>query len=380
MAFTAEQQAMELINRAKQILVTTKDHAEVDSIAAVLAMGLWLQKMNKSFDVVVPGFDAKTLPSFFASTIPLHPRVGAMRAFHVNVNVGTVPLAELMYDVKDGMLDITLVPKSGEWSAQDINFKSGDDRYDLVIAIDSSDLASLGEMSREHADFLMRTTIINIDCHATNEYWGQVNLVDLNAVATTEILYGWMERWNKALIDAPIATSLLAGMVAKTKSFRTNDVTHQTLQAASNLIALGAEREKIVHGLWRNRSISNLKLWGRVLARLNQDQELGLVWSVLTESDFTEIGVAPEALHGVVDELLAYAPEAKVVALIWQHASEIFVSLYTTTNLSATELARPFGGSGTRDRAMFPYRDASNVTEAATKIVERLRETLKILK
>lgn len=379
MAFTAEQQATELINRAKQILVITKDHAGIDTIAAALAMGLWLQKLHKTFDIVVPNFDQKSLPSFLPTQPLLRPSIGAMRAFHVSVDVSRVPLSELMYDVKNGKLDITLVPKSGEWSLQDATFKPGDDRYDLVMALDSPDMASLGEASKNHAEFFMRTTIINIDCHPTNEYWGQVNLVDLNAVSSTEILHGWIERTNHVLIDAPLATCLLTGMVAKTKSFRTANVTHQTLQAASMLIEKGAEREKIVQGLWRNQSIANLKLWGRILARLNQDKELGLVWSVLTESDFAEIGVPPDALHGVVDELLAYAPEARVIAFIWQHASQIFVSIYTTTPLSAAELARPFGGSGTRDRAMFPYRESQNVTEASTKIVERLRETLRTL-
>ncbi|MSR85250.1 hypothetical protein EXS71_02325 [Candidatus Uhrbacteria bacterium] len=379
MAFTAEQQAIELISRAKQILIITKQHAGIDTVASALAMGLWLEKLHKSFDMVIPDFDAKSLPSFLPTTFELHKTIGPMRAFHILLNVRDVSLSELMYDVRDGQLDVTLIPKQGEWSEQDVKFKSGEDRYDLVIALDAPDLHSLGQAVTEHADFFYRTTIINIDASATNEHWGQVNLIDLNAVSTSEILYGWLERWNRSLIDTPLATALLTGMIAKTKSFRTANVTPKTLEAAGALMTLGADREGINHGLWRNRPLTTLKLWGRALARLNQDKDLGFVWTTLSDSDFVEIGASPDALEGVVDELVAYAPEAKIVALIYQQANKILVSLHTAPPFSAAELARPFGGTGSRDRTIFPFQ-AANLNEATTQIVDRLRSTLQSLK
>ncbi len=376
MALSAEQQAIELISRANTILVTTRENPTVDSIASVVAVGLLLKKLQKNFDAVIAGWDPKQAPDFLPQTVEIAPEIGAMRTFHLEVNVKDVPLAELAYDVKNDLLDIAIIPKKGSWTPQDITFKHGEDRYDLVITVDAPDLASIGAFAREQADFFYRTPIINIDANPTNEYWGQVNLVDLNAVSTTEVLFGWIERWNRSLVDEPMGTALLAGMVAKTKSFRTANVTPKTLAASSTLVELGAKREQIVHGLWRTRSVRTLKLWGRALSRLEQDHELGLVWTTLGETDFVEAGVGPEALEGVVDELISYAPEAKAIAVITQRSSQLLVNLYASAPFSADELARPFNGSGTRDHATFSIVGAHSLLEATQQVIDRLKQTM----
>jgi len=377
MALQPFEQAVELIGRSKNILITSREQATMDSISSALAIGLVLKKLNKTFDIVIPHFDSKRLPDFLPSSPEIRSTLGAVRAFHLSVDVRETPLSELMYDVKDGKLEITIVPKQGEWSDADISLKPGSDRYDLVIAIDTPDLASLGDVFRHKADFFYRTTVINIDCSSTNEYWGQVNLVDLNAVATSEVVCGFLSRWNKQHIDADVATAILTGMIARTRSFRTSNVTPKTLRLSSDLVALGARRGEIVQGLWRNQSIATLKLWGRILSRLEQDRESGLVYAVIYETDFIESGARHEALEGVVEELITYAPEAKVVTLIEQTRDGLFVHVHAQAPLNASELVRSFGGTGSRDRAHFKFEGTSDIPEAKQVILEKILAYLK---
>lgn len=381
MTLTPEQQALEHVTRAKRILVITKEHATNDAVAAALAMSLFLKKMGKEADVVVPGFDKTKAPAFLPHLDTIKPAAGAMRAFLLTLDVSNVPLGELLYDVRDKKLEMTIVPKAGEWSPKDLSFKHGEDRYDLVITVDAPDMRSLGKLATDHADFLYRTTIVNIDRDPANEHWGQINIVDLNAVATTEVLFGLFEKWNRNLINDELATALLAGMISKTSSFRAQNVTPKTLAAASQLVAMGARREEIVHGLWRTRSVPTLKIWGRALSRLEQDRELGLVWTILTKQDFIETGSTDAALEGMVHELVAYAPDAKVVALIFEPPTgAVCVSLYVNPPLSAAELARPFGASGNRDRAVFRLPENQSLLEGMKTTIAKLKETLKTVK
>lgn len=379
MARTQEQQAQELISRARQILVTTRELPSMDALASVLAVGHLLKKAQKSFDLVIPGWDPKTLPSFLSNEgLTITEKIGALRAFHIKLNVQRVPLSELMYDVRDGVLDITLLPREGDWTPQDAIFQSGMDRYDLIIAVDASDMTSLGDLGRTHAEFLYRTPIINIDCSARNEYWGQVNLVDLTAVSTSQVLYQWIEGWNMNLIDASLATHLLTGMIARTKSFRTPNVTPRTLATASTLIERGAAREQIIHGLWRTRSVGALKLWGRALSRLNTDTETGLIWTTLTENDLIESGVPFHALDGIVDELISYAPEARAVAVFFQNALQTDLHLYALPPLNAQEIIRPLGGHGTREeaQAVIKQGDVTEITDVIANTVTQLKQRL----
>ena len=340
--------------------------------------------MQKESDAVAPGFDAAKAPAFLPTSKHVQPDIGAMRAFQLSLDVSKVPLSELMYDVKDGKLEITIVPKNGEWSPKDIAFKHGEDRYDLVIALDCPDMASLGTLFREHADFLYRAPVVNIDRDPGNEHWGQVNLVDLTAVSTSEILFGMFERWNRHLLDEEIATALLAGMIAKTNSFRNADVTPKTLQISGQLITMGARREEIVHGLWRTRTVPTLKLWGRALARLEQDREYGLVWTTLARQDFLAAGASDSALDDIVNELVGYAPEAKVVVLVYETdqatKTGACVAIHVTPPYSAQELGRAFGATGSRDKVEFCLAPGTSLIEGMKTVIDRLRGTLKATK
>src|SRR6185369_9789942 len=100
MALSPQQQAVELIGRAKNILLTTREHADTDAIASVVALGLLLKKLNKTFDAVVPDFDMKNLPAFLPQDVMISDAPGSMRSFRIKLNVQDVPLSELMYDVK----------------------------------------------------------------------------------------------------------------------------------------------------------------------------------------------------------------------------------------------------------------------------------------
>lgn len=378
MALNPAQQAQELLTRATSILVVASASPSTDQLAAAVACGQFLQATDtkKAVDVVVPGFDAKDAPAFL-KTESVRAEVGPLKALHVSLDVTKTPLSELMYDVKDGTLEITVVPKDKAWKPNEVKVRHGDYRYDLVVALGAADMASLGALARDNADFLHDTPVINIDCASANEYWGQVNLVDLNAVSVTELLFRFFEHWDRNKIDAALATALLAGMIANTKSFRTPNVTPKTLSMASALVARGAAREKIVTSLWRTRSVPTLKLWGRALTYLEHDEERALVWSVLTAQDFLECGAATESLDDVIDELLSYAPEAKTVALIYEPADRrgICVTVACQPPRSATELGRGIGATGTRTVATACLLD-KNLVDARDFVVTRLQQRI----
>lgn len=378
MALTPAQQAFEQIIRAKRILIATREHAAPDTLAAAVSCHLFMKKIGKEADVVAPGFEPDKAPSFLPAKHEIKSGIGAMRAFHILLDVQDVPLGELMYDVRDKKLEITVIPKAGEWSERHVSLKPGENRYDLIITTDAPDLASLGALARNHADFFYRTTVINIDCDPGNEHWGQINLVNLNAVATTETLFELFAQWNRHAVDEDLATALLAGMIAKTRSFRTLNVTPRTLSAASQLIAMGARREEIVHGLWRTRSVPTLKLWGRILSRLEHDRAAGLVWAILTRQDFLETGSGEEALEGVVSELVSYVSETKVIALMYESLSDaaLNVVLFAQPPFSAAELARPFGAHGTRTQATFTYKGDRPLVESVKSIIDQLRQAI----
>ena len=378
MALTPQQQAQELISRANHILVIGRVNPSTDTVATAVAFGLYVKALQKQVDVVIEGFDAKTAPAFLTGADMIRPSVGALRALHITIDVAKTPIDELLYDVRDGKLDITIIPKEREWNVDDLRVTHGADRYDLIVAIDTPDMRSLGNIATEHADFLYRTHIINIDAHATNEQWGQINIVNLNAVSVSEVVFGLLQEWNAAMITEPIATALLTGMVASTRGFRTPNVTPRTLNASSHLVAMGAKRGDIMEGLWRTRSISTLKLWGRALARLHHEVDSGLVWTLLSHKDFLESGAGADCLPDVIDELISTSPDAKMTALMYESETDrdtVCVMLATSGNHHAVEMLRELGASGSSERATVELKGMTLI-DAANRVIELLKKSI----
>lgn len=370
MALTDKAQIFEAWKRANDILVAFRPDPHHDGTASALALGEMLRKMGKRVEIAAPNFEAPRELSFLPGTTDIKPRLEHLQKFVIEVGLGKTPLKEWSYDITDDTLRIHLVPASGTWQPADVRAAPADYRFDLICTIGVLDLAALGSLFDEHTDFFYHTPIINIDHDPANEHYGQINHVDINATAVGEVLYNLIAEAGHHLMDEHVATCLLTGMIGKTRSFKTPNVTPKTLHIASELVAIGARREEIVHHLYRTRTVPVLRLWGRALARLKHDAATKLVWTLLSRQDFIAAGADATALPGVIDELIVNAPEARAALLLYEDptalGADVIGLLHTERPLSALELAKPFGGAGTRDTVTIRFVDKTLIeTEPA---------------
>ncbi|MFA6099259.1 MAG: hypothetical protein WC750_00075 [Patescibacteria group bacterium] len=376
MAWQASQQATETIKRAKRTLVLAQENPTSDAMATMAAVLAYLHAHQIPVDGIIPQVNPEKIPAYLPARDKIQSKLTAMRDLRINLDVGRSPIHELTYDVKDSKLEILLTPKSGEWRAEDVQIMPGEDRYEAIIAIGFPDRQSLSSAFREPTDIIHRLPIINLDHDAKNEHWASINLIDLAATSNAEMAFNWFQDWDENKIDGQIATALLAGLISNTNSFRSAKVTPQTLEKAARLITLGADRENIVHGLWRTRQINTLKLWGRALARLEHDRSRGLVWTTLSRQDILDSGTTEARLDELVNELIAFVPDAKLTAVFVEHdAFTTRMALFAQPPYAANVLGRPFGLDGSHQRASGAI--AKPLMEARDHAVETLRQQLK---
>ncbi len=376
MALTLAAQARAHIERAGHILVVTREHPSVDALASLCAMSHLLERLGKTFELVVPMATLPTLPPFLTATHALRTTPSTHRGLKIRLDARQVPVADLSYDLVNGYLEILVNPKQGSWTTRDVRIEPGDEAIDLIIALDVPDRASCGTLSREDADLFQRIPTLNIDCDPQNEAWGSLNLVDVQAAATTEILTRLADGWEPVpvSIDGAFATALLTGIIARSRGFRSHRVSPKTLAVSASLVERGAAREAIVHGLWRTRTVQELKLWGHALARLDSDPSIGLFWTHVTPEDeiATDAGYS-SPLDGIMEELIAYAPDAKLFLLCVQRGPDVHATLHAVAPYSAVDGVRAFQGTGSPERAecVLPNQQ---VTEATKRIAEHLTQ------
>ncbi len=380
MALTEIDQIKKTIERANSVLVTfAHDHTH-DAPASAVALSLILQKMGKRVEIVSHDWQTPTELSFIPAIKTIKPSLENLQKFVIEVDVAKTPIKELSYDVRDGKLRIALIPKNGNWKSEDVRAQNGDFRFDLICTIGVTDMASLGSLFERNADFFYKVPVVNFDHNPANEHHGQINHVDINATANGELLFALAHEIDRQLIDEEIATALLAGMIGKTKSFKTSNVTPQTLHIASELVTRGARREEIVHHFYRTRTVPVLRLWGRALARLKHDPIHKLVWTLLTRQDFTMAGADPSVLPGVIDDLIINAPEARVAVILYEDPSEsngkgVICLVHATRPLRAHELAASFAPQGNQETVRLEFKDKTLV-EAEPLVTMKLKERL----
>lgn len=369
---------MKTIERARMPLIVIPEGGGADGFASALGVARLLQKLEKPVHIVTADKESMQhlhfLDEDLAKTVV--PSLENIRSFVIKLDVSKAQPDELSYDVIDDKLHIFLQPRSGTWSKEDIDFSASTYRHDLIICVGAKNLEACAHVFEDHPDFFYRTPIINIDHTPHNEHFGHVNLVDMTASAIGEVCHDWVDGVVPELMDETMATQFLTGMIAKTKSFRSPNVTPKTLQVASSLMAKGAKREHIVHHLYRTRSVETLRLWGRALARLKADPEKNVVWTLLSQQDFLHAGTNEEALSGVVEELISSSPTAKIAVLLYEDAEHHTSAIvHTTRPYDAIVLCMPFKPAGTHEEARLYFPD-KRLVEAEQQLIEHLKQSI----
>lgn len=216
---------------------------------------------------------------------------------------------------------------------------------DVAVVLDAGDLARTGSVATEHADWLSRSRIVNIDHHISNPGFGEAQLIDPNAAATCELIALLLPELGVP-IDAEIATALLGGIVQDTHTFAHPNATPRTLRVAADLVEAGANLSAINRSVYADKPYSTLALWGEMLAGIGQRLDGRIVFASMTAAMLERAGEQPTASEGFVD--LLGSTRAADINVLFKEAEpgQVRVSVRTTERADAVAITSAFGGGG----------------------------------
>jgi phosphoesterase RecJ-like protein len=210
-------------------------------------------------------------------------------------------------------------------------------------------------------------SIINIDHHATNQHYGEINLVDPEASSTAEIIFNFLNINNQP-VDKHMATALLAGILTDTSNFTNPGTTIGSMKVASRLISYGARTNEISRHLLKNKSIDALRLWGKTLTRLEENKKFNMAIAVIRQEDLADIDAKDEAVEGVSNFLNAML--AVEIVLVLRETDEGFVKgSLRSTSVDVARLAKALGGGGHKKAAGFSIKGRLEQIDGKWKVV-----------
>lgn len=348
---TTQKHIIELLKRSKNILILPSSPPDGDSLGSAVALYLTLKKLQKDVTVICSD-PVPDVYDFLPNMKIVGNKLISSNDFIITIDCHKTQLDKIKSAIEDNKINIILSPKEGHFSEDDIKFNKGEIGYDLIITVDTAELTQLHSIYENNIEMFQRLPLINIDHHISNTHFGKINYVDIMASSTTELLTPLLEELAREegieLIDEDIATLLLTGIITDTGSFQNANTTPRSFEVASELIAYGARQQEIIQYIYKTKQLSQLKLWGRVLSKIQTDEKHHIVWSVVSQQDFRDTGSNEDETGDIIDELMTNAPGAEIILLLKEKKDgAISVSMRSTTPAAdVSQIAEKFGGGG----------------------------------
>jgi phosphoesterase RecJ-like protein len=215
-----------------------------------------------------------------------------------------------------------------------------------------------GNIDRMPVDFLSADGVftINIDHHHDNTLFGDVNLVEVDASCTAEIVYE-LAILLGAEITAEMAAALYVGLVTDTGKFMYENTNARTHRIAADLIEAGVDVDETYRRLYEHVPLEKLRLLSRALDGIQHHCKGRLVLAYISAADYEASGAGEEMTEGIIDHLRS-VEGARVAALIRdlgdRGRAARKVSLRSSDGeVDVSAIARVNGGGGHKRAAGF---------------------------
>ena len=244
------------------------------------------------------------------------------------------------------------------------------ERYDLFLALDSSEAVRMGACARL-MDRCAHTA--QIDHHGTNPGYAQINSVDPDASAT-----GTMIREQMTALGAPmtreIAECLYAAISTDTGNFSFDCTDAETFRVMGDLVEAGLPLAELNMRLFREKSRPKLKLLGRAIEKMRYAGNGEIAVMTLTWQDFLDCGALPEHADMIVNSGLETVGTKMALLARETEDGKLKFSLRSRAPLTVDDVAFRLGGGGHARAAGINME--GTLEEAVPRVVAAMAEKL----
>jgi len=310
-----------VLKRGRSFLLATHKDPDVDAIGSVLALGIALQNAKK--DVVL--FTEK----------PLERPFSLLRGAERIVN---------HFDPKK--------------------------KFDGALILDCAGFARIGGYETYIRG---RNPLINIDHHETNEYFGDLNLVDPAGSSTGELVYDLITEAGLP-IDHEVAGSIFAAIQTDTGSFRYENTTQKSFEIAAKMMGYDVKPWELSRKVMDEHSLGRLKLLQLALGsiELMHGGKIGVM--TITSEMFREAQADQVDCERFVD-YPRFLSGVEIAVLVRETTEDEYkFSLRSNGKANVAHLASRFEGGGHRGAAGFERHGCLKILKQ-----EFLKEAIRFL-
>lgn len=216
-------------------------------------------------------------------------------------------------------------------------------KFDCVIATDCASFERLGKCGPAIAE---RNIFINIDHHASNTRYGDINWVSAREASSGELIFKLLKAASWP-ITPNIADCLFTAVSTDTGSFQYATTKPMTYNTAGELVKRGADIAKICDEVYQSYPMSRVRLLKHLYNkfRLTHEDQIAYLW--LKKKDFSRTGADTSESEGLIDHIRDMEP-VEVACVFEEMESKLTrISLRSKSDkVNVSDIASMFGGGG----------------------------------
>ena len=218
------------------------------------------------------------------------------------------------------------------------------DDYSAVFTFDSGSWARLERISaalpRE------KLTVVNVDHHASNERFGDVNWIDPTFSSSGEMVWELIKA-SGVKPDRNMATCVYTAIVTDTGRFSFSNTTIETHLNASELLKAGVRPAEIHKALFRQKTPELLKFTAEVLGRIRLTAGGRVGWIVISRELCRKTGYVPGDTQEFIDQVKSIkGVQAAILLRETDEPAKVKVSWRTDPGIDGIAIASRWGGGG----------------------------------
>ncbi len=297
------QKVVELIDKSKNVLLTTHTRPDGDACGSVAALSDVLTALGKKVKPILLSPLPEWYEFLFAEKLPI-----------------------LGEDVSFEQL------KQGQFCSMD-----------LIIILDTNSYSQLPRIDQ----YLKRagTPIVVIDHHVTADGVGDVELVDTTAAATSLIVFDLL-RYANWPVTEKIAKALFVALATDTGWFQFNNTDSRVHRICGDLVDAGANPAEIYHDLYQNFSPQRFKLMTAMLNSLELHLAGRYATQQLHQRDFQQTGAAYTDTENLINECQRIRTVEAAALFVELKDGRVRCSLRSGGAVDVRGIAQKFGGGG----------------------------------
>ena len=240
--------------------------------------------------------------------------------------------------------------------------------YDTAIILDSPNAERTGIYKQL---FDCAKNKIVIDHHATNEYFGGINFVEMCS-STCEIIYSILKDFNYE-INRKNQGKLYAGIITDTNNFTVGNITKRTHLIVSEIIE-NIKSNDIYNTFLQNTTAKQMKMLSLAINNLKYFQDNKILISHITKEEAEQYNTTFEDFANIIKEL-STIEKSILVCFIYPKHNNYYVSLRAKPSFDVSSIAVKFQGGGHKGAAA--YLSNKTIYEIEQEILNELTNELK---